>query len=145
MLLLSEAWPQTLSIPDLLAAASRLAGEQPGPEGLAPIILATYSAGVIELHAQPPHCVARVSQFPTASQLARSQARRGRLMTTTRHTTVEVADEKVRTLIGLLDGTRDFAALVRELRPVLQLPEDVLVKGIQANLTLLAEMGVLVA
>ena len=145
MLLLSEAWPQTLSIPDLLAAASRLAGEQPGPEGLAPILLATYSAGVIELHAQPPHCVARVSQFPTASQLARSQARRGRLMTTTRHTTVEVADEKVRTLIGLLDGTRDFAALVRELRPVLQLPEDVLVKGIQANLTLLAEMGVLVA
>src|ERR1022692_3315116 len=145
MLLLSEAWPQTLSIPDLLAGASRLAGEQPGPEGLAPILLATYSAGVIELHAQPPHCVARVSQFPTASQLARSQARRGRLMTTTRHTTFEGADEKVRTLIGLLDGTRDFAALVRELRPVLQLPEDVLVKGIQANLTLLAEMGVLVA
>jgi methyltransferase-like protein len=145
MLLLSDAWPQTLGIPDLLAAASRLTGEQPDPEGLARILVATYAAGVIELHAQPPHCVARVSQFPVASELARSQARRGRLITTTRHTTVEACDEKVRLLLGLLDGEHDFAALARELGPVLQMPEADLAKGIQANLALLAGMGVLVA
>ena len=145
MLLLAEAWPQTLSVPDLLAAASSLAGEPAGPECLAHILLATYSAGVVELHAQPPRCVARVSQFPAASELARSQARRGRLITTTRHATVEVADEKVRALIALLDGKHDFAALVRELGPVLQLPEDDLVKGIQVNLALLAGMAMLVA
>ena len=100
MLLLAEAWPQTLSIPDLLAGASRLTGEPPDPEGLSQILMATYAAGVIELHAQPLHCVARVSQFPVASELARSQARRGRLVTTARHATIEAADEKVRTLIG---------------------------------------------
>src|ERR1019366_10177609 len=77
-LLLSDAWPQTLSIPDLLAAAARLTGEQPDPEGLARILIATYTAGVIELHSEAACCVARVSQFPVASELARSQARRGR-------------------------------------------------------------------
>ncbi len=144
MLLLAEAWPQTLSTGDLLAAASRLAGQPPDPQGLAHILLSAYTAGVIELHAQPAHCVARVSQFPTASELARSQARRGRLITTPRHATVEVADEKVRALLALLDGTHDVAALAHELQPVFQLPEDELVKGIQLNLTLLAGMGLLV-
>src|ERR1035437_9203589 len=138
-------WPQPLSIPDLLAAASRLAGEPPDPEGLAHILMATYAAGVIELHSEAAHCMARVSQFPVASQLARSQARRGRLITTTRHTTIEAADEKVRLLLGLLDGAHDFAALARQLGSALQMPEADLAKGIQANLALLADMGVLVA
>ena len=145
MLLLAEAWPQTLSIPDLLAAASGLAGEPPDPEGLAHILMATYAAGVIELHSEAAHCMARVSQFPVASQLARSQARRGRLITTTRHTTIEAADEKVRLLLGLLDGAHDLAALARQLGSALQMPEADLAKGIQANLALLADMGVLVA
>jgi hypothetical protein len=77
--------------------------------------------------------------------LARSQARRGRLITTTRHTTIEAADEKVRLLLGLLDGAHDFAALARQLGSALQMPEADLAKGIQANLALLADMGVLVA
>src|SRR5450759_3057000 len=145
MLLLSDAWPQTLGIPDLLAAASRLTGEQPDPEGLARILIATYTAGVIELHSEAAHCMARVSQFPVASQLARSQARRGRLITTRRHTTIEAADEKVLLLLGRLDDAHDFAALAGELGPVLQLPEADLAKGIQANLALLASAGVLVA
>ena len=145
MQLLSEVWPEALSFPCLLASATQLTSENANPAGLADILIATYAAGVIELHAEPAHCVAQVSQFPMASELARSQARRGRLITTTRHTTIEAADEKVRLLIGLLDGQHDFAALARELGPVLQLPEDDLVKGIHANLTLLAEMGVLVA
>ena len=145
MQLLSEVWPETLRFSGLLASATQLTAEDANPAGLADILIATYAAGVIELHAEPAHCVAQVSQFPVASELVRSQARRGRLITTTRHTTIEAADEKVRLLIGLLDGQHDFAALARELGPVLQLPEDDLVKGIHANLTLLAGMGVLVA
>jgi methyltransferase-like protein len=144
MQLLSEIWPETMSFSDLLAAATRLTSEDANPAGLADILLATYAAGVVELHAEPAHCVSRVSRFPVASRLARSQARRGRLMTTMRHTTIEVADEKVRLLIGLLDGEHDSAAIARELQPALQVPEDALAKGIQANLALLADMGVLV-
>jgi methyltransferase-like protein len=144
MQILCEAWPETRHFPDLLASATQLTSEDANPAGLADILLATYAAGVIELHAAPAPCVAQVSRFPVASELARSQARRGRLMTTTRHTTIEVADEKVRLLLGLLDGTHDIGALTRELSPVLHIPETDLAKGIQVNLALLADLGVLV-
>ena len=144
MQLLCEAWPETLDFPGLLASATQLTSEDATPEGLADILLATYAAGVIELHAGPAHCVARVSQFPVASELARSQARRGRLIATMRHTTIDAQDDKVRMLIGLLDGTHDFAALARELGPVLQLPEADLARGIQVHLELLANAGLLV-
>lgn len=145
MVLLAEAWPQTVSIPDLAVAASRLTGEPPDPEGLSHILLSTYSAGVVDLHTQPRHCVARVSQFPVASDLARSQVRRGRCATTALHMMMEAADERICTFIGLLDGTRDVAALVRELGPSSQLPETELAFGIQENLRLLANWGLLVA
>ena len=145
MQLLCQAWPETLSFPGLLDSASQLTSEDATPAGLADILLATYAAGVIELHAAPARCVAKVSRFPVASQLARSQARRGRLIATMRHTVIEALDEKVRLLIGSLDGEHDFAALVRQLAPVLQVPEADLAKGIQAHLELLANAGALVA
>ena len=144
MQLLCEAWPETLSFPGLLASAAQLTSEDATEAGLVDILLATYAAGVIELHAGPAQCVARVSPFPVASRLARSQARRGRLIATTRHTIIEALDEKVRLLISLLDGEHDFDALVHEIAPALQLPDADLAKGIQAHLELLANAGVLV-
>jgi methyltransferase-like protein len=145
MLLLAEAWPQTVSISDLAAAAARRTGEPPDPEGLAQILLSTYAAGVVDLHTQPRHCVGHVSQFPVASALARSQVRRGRCATTALHVMMESADARICAFIDLLDGTRDIAALVRELAPSSQLPEAELAHGIQENLKLLAERGLLVA
>jgi methyltransferase-like protein len=144
MQLLCEAWPETLDFPQLLASASRLTSVDATESGLVDILLATYAAGVIELHAGPAQCVAKVSRFPVASRLARSQARRGRLIATQRHTVIEALDEKVRLLIALLDGQHDFDALVRELAPALHLPEADLAKGIQAHLELFANAGALV-
>ena len=144
MVLLAEAWPQNLPVADLPLAASRLTGEPPDPEGVSNILLATYSAGAVELHVEPMHCVARVSQFPVASVLARSQARRGKCVTSTLHVMMEEADERVCAFIDLLDGTRDIAALVRELLPLSQLPEPELTLGIKENLRLLANKGLLI-
>ena len=144
MHLLCEAWPETRSFADLLASATQLTSEDANPAGLAEILLATYSAGVIELHAAQSQCVAQVSRFPVASKLARSQARRGRFIATMRHTTIEARDEHVRLLIGLLDGEHDSAALARELSPALHLPEADLAQAIQSHLALLANAGVLV-
>ena len=45
----------------------------------------------------------------------------------------------------LLDGTRDLAALTREMRPILRQPEDVVAKELERNLTRLAHFGLLVA
>src|ERR1039457_4941146 len=67
MVLLAEAWPQTVSIPDLAVAASRLTGEPPAGEVRSNSLLPTSPAGVAALPPHPRHCVARVSQFPVAS------------------------------------------------------------------------------
>jgi hypothetical protein len=58
---------------------------------------------------------------------------------------MEAADERVCAFIDLLDGTRDVAALVRELGPLSQLPEAELALGIKENLRLLADKGLLIA
>jgi methyltransferase-like protein/2-polyprenyl-3-methyl-5-hydroxy-6-metoxy-1,4-benzoquinol methylase len=144
MQLLSEAWPQAVSFADLLASAAKLAPQSTTTENLAAFLLATYAPGVIELHAEPAQCVSRVSQRPVASGLARSQARRGKLITTTRHTTIKAADEKARLLIGMLDGTHDIDALAHALEPESRLPKAELLKDTGAKLEVLARAGLLV-
>jgi methyltransferase-like protein len=145
MLLLSEAFPQTLAFEDLLAGATGLAPQDATAENLGDMLIATYAAGVTELHGEPAGCVSKVSPRPVATVLARSQASRGKLITTMRHTTIDAADEKMRQLITLLDGTHDIAALVRKLGKNVALPEDELIKGIRTKVELLARSGLLVA
>jgi SAM-dependent methyltransferase len=144
MVILGGLWPQALPFSELAAAAASLIHEPPDPDGLADIMLATYIAGVIELHALPPRCVSKVSRFPLAGELVRSQARRGVLITTAGHVTIELRDEVARRLIALLDGTRDLPALARELAPVLNQPEGAAARSIGVNLRNLAKMGLLV-
>jgi len=145
MVLLAQAWPQSLSFPELAAAASGLTGEPADANGLAQILLSVFVAGVIELHTQPRKCVAQVSQFPVASALARSQVSRGKCATTALHVMMDSADERLCAFIELLDGTRDVDALVRELRPSFQLSEQDLAHGVRENLKLLAANGLLIA
>ena len=145
MFLLSEAWPQSVPVSDLPVAAALLTGEPPDAEGVRRILMSVYSAGVIDLHTQPRYCVAGVSEFPRASDLARSLARRGKRVTTALHSMMEEADELTCAFIDLLDGTRDVAALVRELAPSSRLPEAELTRGIEENLRLMADKGLLIA
>ena len=73
---------------------------------------------------------------PARGERARAPAgRRGERVTTLRHTSVEVPDALGRRLIGLLDGTRDRAALLRELGR----PADELERSLEG----LARIGVL--
>jgi len=144
LFVLTEAWPETVAFPDLLASVERLTGEPQGPESLAEILLATYAAGLIELHAHPLRCVSKISRCPVASSLARSQAQRGKLITTPLHSTVECGDEVERRLIALMDGTRDLPALAREIGPISGRPEEVVAGAIQANIAALARTGLLV-
>lgn len=141
--LLNEAWPATIPFPDLLARAAQLAPQDASAENLAGILLATYAQGVIELHSEATPCVPRVSLRPVASELARSQARRGRLITTARHLTIQALDDQLRRLIGLLDGEHELADLVRELAPELQMSEAELAKDTREKLEQFAEMGLL--
>jgi methyltransferase-like protein len=168
---LVESWPRLLAFHDLLATTRGALGpEHPaadaGPEGgavaLAKILLATFAAGLVELHAHVPGFVMEVGERPLASPLARLQARESRWVTNLRHATIQLEGELVRHLLMLLDGTRDRAALLRDLaaaaaadpaalQEVKGLPNaggdlaQVLAGGLEANLRRVAQLALLLA
>ena len=121
---LSQQWPRSISFPDLLAAARRLAfsekDENENRVALCEILLRSFAAGVTELHVWAPSFVTNVSEHPIASPVARHQNRRTKRITTLRHTGLELNDALSRNLLELLDGTRDFAALVEAMAAVVQ-------------------------
>ena len=129
MLRLSELWPQTIRFDQLLTQLkSRLEQTDDGTDdaqtvddaqmlsALSDILTNTYSVGLIELHTHPFHFVSEVGERPTASSLARVQAQTSEMVTNLRHESVRLEDDLVRRLLLLLDGTRDRAALLNELR-----------------------------
>ena len=108
---LGEAWPAALPVAEL--------GDDPA---VAEMLRRAYAANLVRLHVWAPALTTTPSERPVASALARLQAAQRTRVTTLRHTSVEVPDELGRRLIGLLDGTRDRAALVAELgRPAAEL------------------------
>jgi SAM-dependent methyltransferase len=121
---LGEAWPAALPVADL--------GDDPA---VAETLRRAYAANLVHLHVWAPDAVTAPSERPVASALARLQAAEGKRVTTLRHTGVEVPDELGRRLIRLLDGTRDRAALLREL----ERPADELERSLEglARLALL--------
>lgn len=122
--LLRERWPDQVEFGDLLGDARRaiVAGgstlsrsEEDDARVLGESLLRAYAVNLVEFHVfQAPF--ARVpGQHPRASALARLQAGIGEQVTTLRHAMLRIDDADGRRLLGLLDGTRDRAALLEEL------------------------------
>ena len=61
-----------------------------------------------------------ISERPRASALARLQARALTKVTNLKHERVRLEDPLVRTFLGLLDGTRDRAAIASEIAEALR-------------------------
>jgi hypothetical protein len=122
-----------------------LTGEQADADDLARILLVTYAAGLVELHVRPPRCVSKVSRFPVMTTLTRWRAAHDKPIVTARHTRVDATGETERALLALLDGTRDLAALTRDMAGLLEKPEDIVAKEIEENLAKLARFGLLIA
>jgi SAM-dependent methyltransferase len=128
--------------PDVIAAFERAAREWPAAvwvrdcEGdevvLHAALLRAYAANLVQLHVHPPAC-AHAGERPRVTPLARHQAEQGEFVTNLRHAQVRVEDERGRRLITLLDGTRDRAALARELP----------VEGLDASLESLAQLALI--
>jgi SAM-dependent methyltransferase len=100
---LGDAWPRAVPV-------AEFAGE-PVCEAL----LRAYAVNLVQLQVWAPEIATAPSERPVASALARLQARAGSRITNLRHGNIEVPDDLGRRLITLLDGTRDRAALLREL------------------------------
>lgn len=113
LLRIGQAWPSFIAFPDLLAQVEQDLQETAlvDPASLAEAMLEAAIAGGVELHARPP-CLACVpGPRPTASALARRQITQNTRICTLLHQTVEIEDSFSRKFVGLLDGTRDRAAL----------------------------------
>ena len=68
-------------------------------------------ASIVTLHVHPPQLAATVTERPSASPLARLQARSNEEVTTLLHMRVRMPDAEARRLLMFLDGTRDRTAL----------------------------------
>jgi hypothetical protein len=166
---LAEAWPKALWFDELLALVQARLGpasaggdEEPGRAlALGDIILATYAAGMVDLHLHVPPWVLEVSERPVASPLARVYLERGSLVTTMRHTMVRMEGSLERHLLLLLDGTRDRTALLDALAALVgsgavplehdggsitdrEQARHVLSQGLGPTLSKLAHLGLLV-
>ena len=117
--LLAEVWPAYIPFDQLLTAAQE--NYSPGPcrsdsspedrQLLANFLFRLYSAGLLELHTQPPPFTTHVSTHPKASPLARIQIGTSVFVTSLRHFTVKIDDPIAKSLLQLLDGTNDLKNL----------------------------------
>jgi len=82
---------------------------------VADFVWRTYLAGLLELHVHVPPFATEVSERPMASPLARLEARSGNVITTLHCRSLHLSDPLQRGVLMLLDGTRDLAALRKDL------------------------------
>ena len=105
---------------------------------LAEALVGAFDEGNVSFHAVPSPAARVAGERPVASALARSQARPGAIVTTLENHVVRINDEPTAALLGLLDGTRDRAAIREEF------PGELTEESLEAALAKLAELGLLV-
>jgi SAM-dependent methyltransferase len=124
---LRRAWPAAIRF-------SELAGER--PQRLGEAMIEAHASRLVELHVRPPAVATEAGERPEAPAPARRQAARGEdRVVNLRHETVSLEDEDARALVARLDGTRDRAALARELGGVTaEAVDDALVRLVRLSL-----------
>lgn len=133
---LGESYPLPLSFQELLPLAQN-------DESLLNVLTAMVHSTFVQYHLHDFVCARTPSERPTASRLARYQARDSNRVTNVRHAVVEL-DEPGRRLLLLLDGTRAVDDLARDLagQPGLAAAGE-LTRYLPISLAWMAKMGVL--
>jgi SAM-dependent methyltransferase len=111
---LADAHPAALSFTRLVSRVGSLVGADPSPDELAVSLRRCWAAELVDLHIRPPKLPGQIAERPTASRLARIQARTGTEVTNLRHHTVQL-DSVARAMLSFLDGAHDRTALAAEL------------------------------
>ncbi len=108
--LLGQEWPETRSFHEL----KEMCGSIDDLE-FAELLLQFYALDFVHLHGAPRQAVCRPGERPRTRNLARMQAARSAAVTSALHEAVNMNDERSLKLLLLLDGTRDRAALARDM------------------------------
>jgi methyltransferase-like protein len=111
---LASAWPLRLGYMELLERAnSRLDSPQPeAAEMLNKTLVKMFNPNLLEVDLMPYSLPPQPSEKPVASRLARLQAGSGTDVISMRHNLVELDDPTARTVLRLLDGSRDRSAIL---------------------------------
>ena len=135
---LGERWPAWIPFDDLLnLARARLqakpvahtASAENDALQLGEFLTRGHAVGFVELHSRPAPFVARVTERPRASDLARLLCQRGPTVPTLRHITLKLEDGLVRRLFLLLDGSHDVPALKEKIKAAVRDGETTLYKS----------------
>jgi SAM-dependent methyltransferase len=138
-----RSWPAAVWVRDLITGDA----DEADRAAICGALLRSYAGNLVQLHVAPPSLTTSIAERPEASPIARHQALSGPLVTNLRHTSVRIEDDLGRRLIVLLDGTRDWARLLHELRTFVrdagaEVPGD-LEGGLERSLQGLAGLALL--
>src|SRR4029453_2714851 len=115
---------EAIELDALLEEATRGLGRS-GPvtpedeRGLTESLVVIWLGGFLEVHAWPGRAALAPGEHPIASPLARLQAVASHRVASLRHRVIRL-EAPDRCLLGLLDGSRDRAAIAADLQPALQ-------------------------
>ncbi len=118
MLILDERYPACIGFDDLLASARARAGASSDADAdmLRQTLLMIFLVGVVHLRADPPRYTDRAGERPLASPLVRAQLRAGgEQVTSLQPSTIVLEDPMLRTMMRLMDGSRDRNTLLSDL------------------------------
>jgi SAM-dependent methyltransferase len=115
----ASRYPATLSFSELRVEIGRRLGDGPDAAELADSLQRCWAAELVDLRLHPPKLPERIAERPTASPLARAQARAGPEVTNLRHNSVGL-DPVAQAMLCLLDGAHDRAGLAAELKVLAQ-------------------------
>lgn len=111
---LGRSWPVRLSYSELLVRASARIdiAEPEAAEMLNKTLLRMFNPNLLDIDVAPYPFPPSASEMPVGSKLARLQAATGTDVISMRHNIVDLDDPAARTVLRLLDGTRDRRAIV---------------------------------
>lgn len=104
------------------------------------LLLGMYGTSMISLRLWRPPCAVAAGERPEASRLARAQLELRDTVTSYKHVDLNLVDDDIRALVRLADGTRDRAALLRDLSAA---GVHVTANGLEVTLKQLARLAVL--
>ncbi|HMU65864.1 MAG TPA: hypothetical protein PKE57_01885, partial [Cellvibrionaceae bacterium] len=127
--ILGAQFPKALKFADLVAQAQAMLADnspvdEPRRAELAEFLCAALRRGIAQIHTEPHNLPEQAGEFPVASAIARQQAQHSPVITTLLHDTVSLDDPLSRAMLVLLDGTRNRAALVEELKTRAKAPQE---------------------
>jgi SAM-dependent methyltransferase len=105
---LEQDWPRAVAFRDLV-------GPEPAAAALAGFVLRMFGSGLVDLRLNAAPFTLDPGERPEASRLARIQLEDRPRVTNLCHADLFIESPQVRSLIRLLDGTRDRTALLRDL------------------------------